>query len=371
MKMTCARDALLTACQIVQGATAKHTTMPILANIKAVTRDDALTLMATDSEIGIRYELRGVKVQRAGAAILSVTKLISILRGSSEPEITIDAGEETTSIKLSSSKYELPAGVPDEFPDIQEFDSSARYHEIKAGVLRTMIRRTVFAAEKRENTRYAVTGILWEAEKGRARLVATDTKRLAMTDGPADIHGGEDAKPQSHLIPLKAIQLLERNLSDDGELIRVSLNTNDARFQTERAMIYTKLVEGRFPPYQQFIPKKMAVKLTLPAAEFFARIRQAAITTDDESKRVDFHFEPGKLTLQARGPETGSSEVEMALPGYDGPEIEIAFDPAYLTEMLRATDGEPTLLLEMTEARDRAIFRIGEHYLYLVVPMVG
>ena len=61
----------------------------------------------------------------------------------------------------------------------------------------------------------------------------------------------------------------------------------------------------------------------------------------------------------------------MALPGYEGPEIDIAFDPAYLTEMLRAIESEPTILLELTEARDRAIFRVGEHYLYLVVPMVG
>ena len=371
MKIQCNRDSLLAACQIAQGAVAVRTTKPILANIKVVAHDDALTIMAHDLDVGVRYELRGVKVSRAGAAILPVGKLVNILRESGDPEITIDAGKDTTSVKVGSSKYELPGGDPDEFPEPPAFDDGGNYHEITAGVLRTMIKRTVFAAEKRENTRFAVTGVLWEAAGGKAKLVATDTKRLAVCEGPAEIHGEPDAKPHSHLVPIKAIQLLERNLTDDGERIRVSLKSNSACFQTERAVISTVLVEGKFPPYQQFIPKKLPIKLPLPAAEFLSRIRQAAITSDDESKRVDFHFQPGKLTLQARGPETGSSEVEMALPDYDGPDVEIAFDPAFLIEMLRAVDGEPTVMLEMTDARDRAILRVGESYLYLVVPMVG
>ena len=72
MKVTCQRDGLLTACQLVAVAVAARTTKPILSNVKAVAHDDALTLMATDLEVGIRYELRGVKVGRAGSAILPV-----------------------------------------------------------------------------------------------------------------------------------------------------------------------------------------------------------------------------------------------------------------------------------------------------------
>lgn len=377
MNIQCSRDSLLAACQIVQGAVAARTTKPILANIKAIANtDESLTLMATDLDVGIRYELRGIKVSRAGAAILPVMKLVNILRESADSEVKIDAGKETTHLLIGRSKYDLPGGDPEEFPEFPAFEETGEYHEITAGVLRTMIKRTVFAAEKRENTRFAVTGILWEAADGKAKLVATDTKRLAVCEGPAEIHGKPDAKPHSHLVPLKAIQLLERNLSDDGERIRVSLKPSDALFQTERATIYTRLVEGKFPPYQQFIPKKLPIKFPLPTAEFAARIRQAAITSDDESKRVDFHFEtggigPGRLTLQARGPQSGASKVEMDLPEFTGPDVEIAFDPKYLIEFLRVVEAEPTVNCELTEARDRLILRVGDSYMYLVVPMVG
>jgi DNA polymerase-3 subunit beta len=374
MKVTCIREGLLTACQLVGMAVAARTTKPILSNIKAVAHDDALTLMGTDLEVGIRYELRGVKVGRTGAAILPVLRLASILRETTDDEITLDGGKDLTTIRLTTGRFELPGGDADEFPEIPAFDDGGRYHEVTAGVLRTMIRRTAFAADKKESTRFAVTGVLWEAEggkEGKVRLVATDTKRLALCEGPAVVHGESDPKGQSHLIPLKTISLLERTLTDDGELVRVALKPNEALFQTERSLIHTRLVEGRFPPYRSIIPKKLDVKLSVPVADFLARVRQAAIMTDEESKRVDFRFEKGQVTLTARGPETGSGEVTLNLPEYAGPALDIAFDPQYLTEMLRAIEGEPTATLEMTDGQKPALFRVGDQYLYLVMPLAG
>lgn len=370
MKVTCQTEGLLAACQIAQMAVAPRTTKPVLSNVKAIAHDDALVLMATDLEVGIRYELRGIKVSRGGSAILQVGKLVNILREATDAELTIDAGAETTKVTMRGGRYELPGGDPAEFPDVPTFDDGGRYHEVTAGVLRTMIKRTQFAANRKDSSaRFSVHGVLWEAEKGKARLVATDTKRLALMEGPAELFGEPEAKPQSHLVPLKAIALLERNLTDDGERIRVALKTNDALFQTERATIYTRLVEGRFPPYQQIMPKKSAIRFAFSAPDFFAKVRQAAITSDDESRRVDFGFSRGKVTMKARGAETGSSEVELDLPEYPGPEVNIAFDPAYLTEMFRAIDGEPTAVLEMTDGGKPAVFRLGDQYLYLVMPM--
>ena len=372
MKLKCQRDSLLSACQLVGQAVAARTTKPILSNVKAVAQDDSLTLMGTDLEVGIRYELRGIDVQRAGEAILPVARLVSILRESTDAEVNLDADANGTKVTTRTGRYQLHGGDPAEFPTLPTFDAGARYHEITAGTLKSLIRRTAFAADRKEGTaRWAVTGVLWEAEGGKAKLVATDTKRLAMTEGVATIHGDSDGKVQSHLIPQKAIQLLDRSLFDDGAAIRIGLKANDALFENGPVLIHTKLVEGRFPPYRDIIPKKSAVKLTLPVADFLSRVRQAAIMTDDESKRVDFRFAPGKLTLTAQGAETGSSEVEMDLPEYDGQEVNIAFDPQYVIEMLRAVEGEVNLTLEMTDGQKPAVFRVGADYLYLVMPLSG
>jgi DNA polymerase-3 subunit beta len=376
MKVTCQKDSLLMACQLVSAAVPSHTTIPALKNFKATAHDDALLLVAYDPTqgVGIRYELRGITVARAGSCILPKDQLIQILRESTDPDISLDAGKESITAK-AGGRFEMRSLDVDEFPDIPAFDDGGRYHEVSAGTLRTMIKRTEFAADKKDTTaKFALQGVLWEADGKIVRLVATDTKRLAVCEGPATVYGPADTVKAAHLVPLKAISLLERNLVDDKELVRVGLRTNDALFQTERAMIYTSLVQGKFPPYRDIIAKtrkEAKQKVPLPTESFFSRVRQAAIMTDDESQRVDMTFEPGKITMQARGANTGSSEVTMELPDFDGETVEIAFDPQYLIEFLRAVDGEPPVTLEMSTGTRAALFTCGEQYSYLVMPLTG
>jgi DNA polymerase-3 subunit beta len=375
MKLTCQRDGLLMACQLVSAVVPARTPNAALSCVKAVAQDDGLTLVAFDTEVGIRYELRGIAVSRAGSAILPINQLTQILRESTDDEIRLDTGEEVTTALVGTSRFELPTRPVDEFPDIPAFDDGGRYHEVTAGILRTMIRRTAFAADKKDSGgRYALKGVLWEAEGKITRLVGTDTKRLALCEGPATVYGVTEKIKNSPVIPLKAITLLERNLIDDGELVRVGLRTNDAQFQTDRAMIYTTLVQGRYPPYREIIGqnrKAATTTVALPVEEFFGRVRQAKIMTDEESQRIDMTFAPGKLTMTARGAMTGSSQVEMPLPDFDGPKVDIAFNAEYLVEFLRALEGEPTVTLEMIDGNKPAVFRCGDGYVYLVMPLAN
>ena len=139
-------------------------------------------------------------------------------------------------------------------------------------------------------------------------------------------------------------------------------------FRTEKAVVYSRLVEGRYPPYRDIIPKKANAKVPLQVDAFLTAVRQAAIMTDDEAKKVNFHFAPGKLTLEAQGPATGRSKVDMKID-YDGPVVKINFDPQYLIEMLRVMDGGETLQLDLVDGQRPALFRSGEEYLYLVMPL--
>jgi DNA polymerase-3 subunit beta len=367
MIIQCQRDGLLAACQLVGVAVAARTPKAILTNIKAVAEADRLTLIGTDLEVGIRYELAGVRVEEAGEAILPASRLTSILRESPDAEVAVDADERRCKVSTTASEYEMPSEDPSAFPDVPAF-GDAKYHELTAGVLRTMIRRTTFAAAK-QDTKYAITGILWEVEDKKARLVATDTRRLALAVGPATVTAPVETKGQSHLVPVKAMSLLERTLHDDGELVKVCLRANDVLFQTEKATIVSRLLEGRYPPYRDIIPKKAAAKIPLPVEGFLSAVRQAAIMTDEESKRVAFQFAPGKLTLQAHGAATGKSKVEMPLPDFSGAAISINFDPNFLIDMLKVLDPGEVVQLDLVDPQKPALFRAGEDYLYLVMPL--
>lgn len=371
MIVTCQRSGLLNACQITGVAIPSRTTMPVYMNVKAIAEPDCLTIMATDLEVGIRYELRGINVEEPGEAILPVDKLTSILRECTDAEVDLDADPQRTFVKTSYSEYEMPGEDPASFADIANFEAKDTYYELAAGDLLRMIRRTVFAAAKEEG-KYAMRGVLWDMEDKVAKLVATDGKRLAVASGPCVAQGSGDHKGQSHLVPPKAMNLLERILADGdaSQPVQVCLRANDALFRTEKAVVYSRLVEGRFPSYRDVIPKKANVKVPIIVAEFLAAIRQAAIMTDDESKRITFHFTEGKVGLEAQGATTGKSKVSMKLTDYVGPPLTISFDPVYLTEVLRVLDGAEVLQLDMVDGQKSAVFRSGSDYLYLVVPMV-
>ena len=366
MKAICHREGLLAACQLASVAVAARDVKPILKNLKAVVEADRCTLMATDLELGIRLEVRSPQVLEPGEAMLPAQKLLSILRESTDERLTIEADANRCVVHGRSNEFEMPGEDPGDFPDIPSFDDG-KHHELAAGVLRTMIRRTTFAAAK-ESTRYAMTGVLWELEGKQAKLVATDSKRLALATGEAKEVGGHSTAGGSHLVPTKAMALLERNLLDDDEVVRVSMRPNEVLFQTEKAMIYSRLVEGRYPPYKEIIPKKAAAKIPLAVGPFLTAVRQAAIMTDDESKRVMFHFAPEKLTLEAQGPATGRSKVEMPLE-YHGAVIDINFDPQYVIDVLKVLEEDAPLELDLIDGSKPALFKSGGNYSYLVMPL--
>jgi len=366
MIIQCQREGLLAGCQVVGAAVAARSPKTILMSIKAIAEAGRLTLMANDLEVGIRFEIQGVHVEETGEAILPIGKLTSILRESSDSELTIDADERRCRVNTTTSEFEMPSEDPAGFPDVPAF-GDAEYHELTAGVLRLMIRRTAFAAAK-QDTKYAITGILWEVVDGRMRLVATDTRRLAMCTGATTATAKTEAGGPSHLVPVKAMGLLERTLHDDGELIKVCLRQNDVLFQTEKATIVSRLLEGRYPPYRDIIPKKASVKLELPVAAFLSATRQAAIMSDDEGKRVAFNFAPGKLTLQAQGAAVGKSKVEMPLD-YKGEPISINFDPNFVIDLLKVLGSDETVRLELVDSLKPALFKSGDDYIYLIMPL--
>ena len=367
MRTLCRREALLEACQLTSVAIPAKEVKPILRNLKAIAGDGRCTLVATDLEVGIRLDVQGLTIQEPGEAILPAAKLIQILREARDDELDIEADPSTCMVRGTTSplEFEMPSEDPANFPDVPAFTAD-QYHELTAGQLRDMIRRTIFAAAV-ENPRYAVTGVLWELEDNQARLIATDGRRLAVDQGTATPFGGHDTKGQTPVVPTKAMGLLERNLSDAEEIVRVSFRPNEVLFKTERAMVYSRLVEGRYPAYREVFPKKATSKVPLSVGPFYSAVRQAAIMTDDESKKVTFSFTKGKLTLQASGAETGRSKVELPLE-YEGRAVDIRFDPKYLTDMLRVLDEDAALTLELVDGTSPALFRTG-NYSYIVMPL--
>ncbi len=367
MKLTCSRPQMLAALQLVNTAVAGHDHRPILHNVKAVAADDHCSLLATDLEIGIRRELPGIPIEESGEALLPASRTLAIFREAQDEDLTIETSSQTTTVRGGSTEFELGSEDPSAFPEFPTITGDG-YAEISSQTLKTLIRRTLFAAAT-ESPRYAITGTLWEIDASTIRLVATDSRRLAIAEAPCTTHGSPVNKGP-HVVPTKAMHLLEKNLPDSSDLVRVTLRPNEALFQTGQATIYSRLVEGRFPAYKDVLPKKTPIKVPLVAGPFHSAVRQVAVMTEQESRKIVCSFKPKMLVLEAQSPDAGRSHVELPID-YAGKPVEIAFHPTNLTGLLRILTPSDEVTLSMSDGKSPALFRLGDNYsTYLVMPLI-
>ena len=171
MKLRCSRQEMLTALQLVNTAVAGHYHRPVLHNVKAVAADDHCSLLATDLEIGIRRDVSGIPVEESGEALLPASRTLAIFREAQDEELVIETSSQTTTVRGGSTEFELGSEDPSAFPEFPSVNGEG-YSEIGSDVLKTLIRRTLFAAAT-ESPRYAITGTLWEFDANLLRLVAT------------------------------------------------------------------------------------------------------------------------------------------------------------------------------------------------------
>ena len=76
---------------------------------KAIAEDGRCTLMATDLELGIRLEVRGLKVEEPGEAILPAARMLAILRESQDEELAIEADANSCQVRSANAPQALAA----------------------------------------------------------------------------------------------------------------------------------------------------------------------------------------------------------------------------------------------------------------------
>jgi DNA polymerase-3 subunit beta len=270
-------------------------------------------------------------------------------------------------VRGERSEFRLPAENPEEFPAVAAF-TDQKYHEVPARLLRELIRRTIFATDN-ESSRYALGGVLLEFAPDKITGVGTDGRRLAKMEIPAHAFGGHPGSDSATIVPAKAMQLIERAVTDADAEIQVAVRPNEILVKSPRATIYARLVEGRFPKWRDVFPSRSgAMKIDLAVGPLHSAVRQAAIVTSEESRGVDFTFDSGSLVLSGRAPELGQSRVELPI-NYSGPAISIILDPRFISDFLRVLDPEKTFVLELKDAESAAVCATDDGYGYVIMPL--
>jgi DNA polymerase-3 subunit beta len=370
MKVTCDRAALAHWVQAAAAVATLRSPKPSLGCVRIEAKPDRMTLLATDLEVGIRIGLAQIEVQEAGVALVPAERLHQILRELDADSVTLTTAGQETEIVAPSARFKILGDDPADFPNVPEFPKEGAF-EVAADDLVSMIRRTLFATAK-EHTRYALNGVLWELDGTSLVLVATDGHRLSLAKGKCKAAEGEK---KSAIVPSKAIALLERCLGmipDANAAVRVALTEREILVESPSTdggtwTVYSRLVDGHFPKYEDLIPKDYDKKVSLPTEAFHAAVRRAALLTNEESRGVRIEFGPKELILRSSAPEMGEAEVRMPVE-YDGEKIEMVFNPLYLVDVLKVMEGEE-FQFSFKSAAKPGLISEGRTFKYVVMPV--
>jgi DNA polymerase III subunit beta len=366
MKLTIAKEQILNGLQAVQNIVGSRTTLPILSNVLLRCEEERLELTATDLDVTIRSSVQAT-VKRPGAITVPVKKLFGIVRELGVGEIDIEVDEKHgCKVSAGGSFYRMNGLPADDFPPLPKFTDSRRV-VLSQERLKGMLRRTAFAVSTDE-TRYVLNGIFVSFKDHRVTMVATDGRRLALTDEEIEI--GDDT-PMEFIVPTKTINELNRMLQNKGD-VEISVSENQASFlltndQAGSTLIITKLVEGNYPNYKQVIPAEAGERIPIAREELLQALRRAEIMTSEKSNSVKLSFSLNNLAITANTPEVGEARERLAI-NYKGDDRAIAFNPGFMMDPLKALDVDE-VFFEITDELSPGVIKINGPFLYVIMPM--
>jgi len=375
LKAICERKDLFEGVQTVGHAVSGRTSLPILSHILIQAEEDALRLIATDLELSISLAIPA-RIQEQGGLTAPARLLTELLGSLPENAVALSVDRShAVKVKCDRSDYKILGLPAEEYPKLPQVKDENSF-SIPQRVLRDMIRQTIFAVSTDE-ARAILTGILMVFEGDTIRFVATDTHRLAVRS--ARVTEGRGA--QTAIVPARAMNELQRLLTDEDGDVTVRLSDNQVLFTTpekngrEGISLVSRLIEGQFPNYQRVIPSSFTKKLTLQTGPFQKAVRRASIVARENANRVILKTLDDKLTVTAESTLQGAAYEEVEVVR-DGDDVEIAFNAKYLSDVLGVIEDEG-FYLELTEPLKPGVVRpvareedkSGDEYLCILMPM--
>jgi DNA polymerase-3 subunit beta len=366
MRFTISREKLQEGLAAVTPSIPGKSTLPVLANILVETTDRGIRLSGTDLDIAVSTEV-AADVETAGSITVPAKKLSEIAKELPPAPVKIGSvGEQRITLECGRSKFKL-LGLPrDEFPSFP----AVRFEEswkIRSGDLQKLIGHTAFAVST-EESRPILNGVLWEVRGDRMRMVATNGHRLARMDVP---FAGDAKSTGDLIIPPKALEQIRRLFPAEEDL-EVARGENHIGFRSPFTTVYSRLIEGPYPNYDQVIPRDNDRIAVSDKNALLGALRRMSIVASDQTHRIRLSFNAGILRFSVMTPDLGEAQDELPIR-YTGDPLDIGFNASYLLEILRFMPTEEIRLTFKAPERAATLEPEGwsdpASYLCLVMPL--
>jgi DNA polymerase-3 subunit beta len=372
MKFKINQDHFSNGLQQVLNVVGSRATMPILSNVLIEAEEGHISLTTTNLDLGIRCRIKA-DVSEPGGITLPVRKLATIVRELPQNEVFIETGDNNQAkITSGGSLFKIMGISTEEFPPLPSFENRHVF-ELSQTEIVSMLKSVSYGQSNDEN-RYILNGVYFNFADAKLTLVATDGRRLALTALDTEI--SED-NAGSLILPAKTVAELER-LMGKGEKVKIAFNDRQAAFEisiddtgdtglVDHLYLVSKIVEGNYPNYRQVIPKETEHRVKIERELMLECVHRAALVTSDKSNSVKLKMSKNLLEISGSSSEFGESHESMAI-AYDGPEVQVAFNPQFLMEPLKALTKDE-VFFEFKDELSPGLFKTLDNFICVIMPL--
>lgn len=373
MKFIVSRDVLYKNLNAISGVLGYNSTVPILSNFLFTVKGNELILTASDADSTMTAVVELTNVEGECCVAVPSKILLDTLKLVSENPIVFNIDESINEVKytVANGEYAAPCFPGAEYPQIPVIENAQSF-EIEPLILQRAISKTLFATSTDE-MRATMTGVFCELNSDGITFVATDAHKLVRYTNTKIT----SEEPASFVLPKKPISHLKGILANTESPVKVdySAKTHHIQFSFDNLTMFSSLKEGKYPSYQNVIPKENPFNLVVNREEFLRSIKRVCNYSNQSSFQIRLALSEEGTILTAEDLDFSNKAEESIAGLYTGEKMSIGFNAKFLREMLENMDGNE-IRIELSRPEKAALilpveeFSSEENVLMLIMPVM-
>ena len=369
MKFIVSSSYLLKQVAAINGVITSNPVVPILENFLFEINDGKLSITASDLQTSMVTELE-VEAKENGSIAVPSKILLETLKNLPEQPVTFSIDENTYSIEINSDngRYKLAGENATDFPKVPTLSDGDSVN-ISADVLSNAINNTILATSSDE-LRPAMTGVYLNLSDTNTTFVATDGHRL-IRYRRVDIASETGS---SMIIPRKALTLLKSTLPSENTNVNVQYNVANAFFKFDGIHMVCRLIDERFPDYENVIPANNDNEMIIDRLEFLGSLKRISIYANKTTHQVRLKITGSELVISSEDLDFSNEANERLSCDHNGADIEIGFNGKFLIEMLANIETKQVSMKFSEANKAGLLFPVdgdeNEEVLMLVMPVM-
>tara|TARA_Y200000002_G_scaffold129655_1_gene106822 strand:- start:2538 stop:3668 length:1131 start_codon:yes stop_codon:yes gene_type:complete len=325
----------------ISGVITSNPVVPILENVLFEIEGGNLLITASDLQTSVMVELQ-VESKEDGSVAIPAKILIETLKNLPEQPVTFSIDDQNYNIEINSDngRYKLAGENSADFPKVPGVNDGYS-SDINSEILNSAISNTIFSTSTDE-LRPAMTGVFFKLASTRCTFVSTDGHRLVKYIR-TDIKG--DEVDHDMILPRKSLNLLKSILpTDKSSDIKLDFNASNAYFSFENIKMVCRLIDERYPDYDNVIPSDNSNTVTITKSELLGSLKRISIYANKTTNQVRFKISGSEILISAEDLDFSNEANERISCEHDGDDIEIGFNAKFLIEMLSNIESEKVIL---------------------------